>query len=85
MNYTVNCEKQHQIVYFQNYFNLENIINIIWYEFQKYLQPLKSPENAGLVDAATVDEIFYQVSTMFTSSIIFIHIINSCNSRIVIS
>ncbi|XP_054270541.1 rho guanine nucleotide exchange factor 17 isoform X2 [Macrosteles quadrilineatus] len=27
----------------------------------KYLQPLKSPENAGLVDAALVDEIFYQV------------------------
>lgn len=29
---------------------------------QKYLQPLKSPENAGLVDADLVDEIFYQVS-----------------------
>jgi hypothetical protein len=28
---------------------------------QKYLQPLKSPENAGLVDAAAVDAIFYQV------------------------
>nr|CAD7201088.1 unnamed protein product [Timema douglasi] len=26
----------------------------------KYLQPLKSPENAGLVDGALVDEIFYQ-------------------------
>jgi len=32
--------------------------------FQKYLQPLKSPENAGLVDAATVDEIFYQVNVI---------------------
>lgn len=32
------------------------------YAFQKYLQPLKSPENAGLVDSGTVDEIFYQVS-----------------------
>jgi len=28
---------------------------------QKYLQPLKSPENAGLVDAAAVDAMFYQV------------------------
>ncbi|KAF9813936.1 hypothetical protein SFRURICE_008091, partial [Spodoptera frugiperda] len=27
----------------------------------KYLQPLKSPENAGLLDAFLVDEIFYQV------------------------
>lgn len=30
-------------------------------QFQKYLQPLKSPENAGLLDAFLVDEIFYQV------------------------
>jgi hypothetical protein len=29
---------------------------------QKYLQPLKSPENAGLVDAAVVDAMFYQVT-----------------------
>lgn len=28
---------------------------------QKYLQALKSSENAGLIDATTVDEIFYQV------------------------
>ncbi|KAI5644836.1 rhoGEF domain-containing protein [Phthorimaea operculella] len=28
---------------------------------KKYLQPLKSPENAGLLDAFLVDEIFYQV------------------------
>lgn len=32
--------------------------------FQKYLQPLKSPENAGLVDVGLVDEIFYQVSIL---------------------
>lgn len=43
--------------------------------FQKYLQPLKSPENAGLVDAALVDEIFYQVRSNgleFIVSFIFI-------------
>ncbi|RVE47028.1 hypothetical protein evm_008310 [Chilo suppressalis] len=28
---------------------------------KKYLQPLKSPENAGLLDSFLVDEIFYQV------------------------
>lgn len=28
---------------------------------QKYHQPLKSPDNAGLLDAFLVDEIFYQV------------------------
>lgn len=28
---------------------------------QKYLQPLKSPENSGLVDISVVDEIFYQI------------------------
>ncbi|XP_022113896.2 rho guanine nucleotide exchange factor 17 isoform X2 [Pieris rapae] len=28
---------------------------------KKYLHPLKSPENAGLLDAFVVDEIFYQV------------------------
>uniref|UniRef100_A0A1B6E9V0 DH domain-containing protein n=1 Tax=Clastoptera arizonana TaxID=38151 RepID=A0A1B6E9V0_9HEMI len=32
----------------------------------KYLQPLKSPENAGLVDVSLVDEIFYQVPTILT-------------------
>jgi hypothetical protein len=35
---------------------------IALFVFQKYLQPLKSPENAGLVDAAVVDAIFYQVT-----------------------
>lgn len=29
---------------------------------QKYLQPLKSSENAGLVDSAVVDAMFYQVT-----------------------
>lgn len=28
---------------------------------QKYLEPLKSPENANLLDATLVDEIFYQI------------------------
>ena len=31
---------------------------------QKYLQPLKSPECSGLVEAPLVDEIFYQVSRL---------------------
>ncbi|XP_065165662.1 rho guanine nucleotide exchange factor 17 isoform X2 [Atheta coriaria] len=30
----------------------------------KYLEPLKSPENAGLLDAALVDEIFYQIPAL---------------------
>ncbi|XP_018047737.1 PREDICTED: rho guanine nucleotide exchange factor 17 isoform X1 [Atta colombica] len=38
----------------------------------KYLQPLKSPENAGLVDAATVDEIFYQVPALLSHHEIFL-------------
>ncbi|XP_046817652.1 uncharacterized protein LOC124423673 isoform X5 [Vespa crabro] len=38
----------------------------------KYLQPLKSPENAGLVDAATVDEIFYQVPAILSHHEIFL-------------
>ncbi|KAJ8943415.1 hypothetical protein NQ318_020666 [Aromia moschata] len=29
--------------------------------FQKYLEPLKTPENASLLDANLVDEIFYQI------------------------
>ncbi|XP_018314113.1 rho guanine nucleotide exchange factor 17 isoform X3 [Mycetomoellerius zeteki] len=38
----------------------------------KYLQPLKSPENAGLVDAATVDEIFYQIPALLSHHEIFL-------------
>ncbi|XP_076280703.1 rho guanine nucleotide exchange factor 17 isoform X2 [Lasioglossum baleicum] len=38
----------------------------------KYLQPLKSSENAGLVDAATVDEIFYQVPSILNHHEVFL-------------
>ncbi|KAK2584580.1 hypothetical protein KPH14_006945 [Odynerus spinipes] len=38
----------------------------------KYLQPLKSPENAGLVDAATVDEIFYQIPAILSHHEVFL-------------
>ncbi|PSN51853.1 hypothetical protein C0J52_04735 [Blattella germanica] len=38
----------------------------------KYLQPLKSPENAGLVDAALVDEIFYQVPAILAHHEVFL-------------
>ncbi|KAK9305283.1 hypothetical protein QLX08_003640 [Tetragonisca angustula] len=38
----------------------------------KYLQPLKSPENAGLVDAATVDEIFYQIPSILNHHKVFL-------------
>ncbi|XP_018349067.1 PREDICTED: uncharacterized protein LOC108752611 isoform X3 [Trachymyrmex septentrionalis] len=38
----------------------------------KYLQPLKSSENAGLVDAATVDEIFYQIPALLSHHEIFL-------------
>ncbi|XP_043279981.1 uncharacterized protein [Venturia canescens] len=38
----------------------------------KYLQPLKSPETAGLVDAATVNEIFYQVPAILSHHEIFL-------------
>lgn len=50
----------------------------IWYALQKYLQPLKSPENAGLVDAGTVDEIFYQVKRSCHLNI------NFCSEKIVL-
>lgn len=36
-------------------------LSSVFFLLQKYLQPLKGSENAGLVDAALVDEIFYQV------------------------
>ncbi|XP_039288297.1 rho guanine nucleotide exchange factor 17 isoform X2 [Nilaparvata lugens] len=38
----------------------------------KYLQPLKSPENAGLVEAALVDEIFYQVPAILQHHELFL-------------
>ncbi|XP_043483895.1 rho guanine nucleotide exchange factor 17 isoform X2 [Leptopilina heterotoma] len=38
----------------------------------KYLQPLKSPENAGLVDSATVDEIFYQIPAILSHHEVFL-------------
>lgn len=40
--------------------------------FQKYLHPLKSPENVGLVDAALVDEIFYQVPAILALHEVFL-------------
>ncbi|XP_014213202.1 rho guanine nucleotide exchange factor 17 [Copidosoma floridanum] len=38
----------------------------------KYLQPLKSPENANLVDAAIVDEIFYQIPAILSHHKVFL-------------
>ncbi|XP_014488562.1 PREDICTED: rho guanine nucleotide exchange factor 17 isoform X2 [Dinoponera quadriceps] len=38
----------------------------------KYLQPLKSPENAGLVDSGTVDEIFYQIPAILGHHEVFL-------------
>ncbi|GFG38293.1 hypothetical protein Cfor_08933, partial [Coptotermes formosanus] len=38
----------------------------------KYLQPLKSPENAGLVDAAAVDAMFYQVPAILAHHEVFL-------------
>ncbi len=43
------------------FFNIYKILRFFCY-FQKYFQPLKSPENSGLIEGALVDEIFYQVS-----------------------
>ncbi|CAG9816492.1 unnamed protein product, partial [Phaedon cochleariae] len=34
-------------------------------KFQKYLEPLKTPENANLLDANLVDEIFYQIPFLY--------------------
>ncbi|XP_017768074.1 PREDICTED: rho guanine nucleotide exchange factor 17 isoform X2 [Nicrophorus vespilloides] len=31
----------------------------------KYLEPLKNPDNAGLLDVALVDEVFYQIPSLF--------------------
>ncbi|XP_048477910.1 rho guanine nucleotide exchange factor 17 isoform X3 [Plutella xylostella] len=39
---------------------------------KKYLQPLKSPENAALLDAFTVDEIFYQVPSILNVHQVFL-------------
>ncbi|KAL2727591.1 rho guanine nucleotide exchange factor 17-like isoform X9 [Vespula maculifrons] len=38
----------------------------------KYLDALKSPDNAGLVDAATVDEIFYQIPEILNHHEVFL-------------
>ncbi|XP_077301096.1 rho guanine nucleotide exchange factor 17-like [Arctopsyche grandis] len=38
----------------------------------KYLHPLKSPENVGLVDSALVDEIFYQVPAILALHEVFL-------------
>ncbi|KAL7295505.1 hypothetical protein TKK_0011150 [Trichogramma kaykai] len=38
----------------------------------KYLQPLKSPEYANLVDSNTVDEIFYQVPAILSHHEVFL-------------
>ncbi|CAH2095169.1 unnamed protein product [Euphydryas editha] len=39
---------------------------------KKYLQPLKSPENANLLDAFVVDEIFYQVPAILNVHQVFL-------------
>ncbi|KPJ13904.1 Rho guanine nucleotide exchange factor 17 [Papilio machaon] len=39
---------------------------------KKYLHPLKSPENAGLLDAFVVDEIFYQVPAILNVHQVFL-------------
>ncbi|XP_063832682.1 rho guanine nucleotide exchange factor 17-like [Ostrinia nubilalis] len=39
---------------------------------KKYLQPLKSPENAGLLDSFVVDEIFNQIPTIFNVHQVFL-------------
>lgn len=39
---------------------------------QKYLQPLKSPENAGLLDSFVVDEIFNQVPAILNVHQVFL-------------
>ncbi|XP_072933531.1 rho guanine nucleotide exchange factor 17 isoform X2 [Epargyreus clarus] len=39
---------------------------------KKYLQPLKSPENAGLLDTFVVDEIFYQVPAILNVHQVFL-------------
>ncbi|GBP22090.1 Rho guanine nucleotide exchange factor 17 [Eumeta japonica] len=39
---------------------------------EKYLQPLKYPENAGLLDAFLVDEIFYQVPEILNIHQVFL-------------
>lgn len=49
----------------------------IFNAFQKYLQPLKGPENAGLVDAGTVDEIFYQVGVIYKRDYFCIFVVKS--------
>ncbi|XP_021921500.1 rho guanine nucleotide exchange factor 17 isoform X2 [Zootermopsis nevadensis] len=38
----------------------------------KYLQPLKSPENAGLVDSAVVDAMFYQIPAILAHHEVFL-------------
>ncbi|CAH2235682.1 jg18052 [Pararge aegeria aegeria] len=39
---------------------------------KKYLHPLKSPENSGLLDAFVVDEIFYQVPAILNVHQVFL-------------
>lgn len=36
------------------------------FPFQKYLNPLRSPENSSTVDLSTVDEIFFMVPSILS-------------------
>lgn len=47
------------VAYFQNLIQLNVIINS-----QKYLNPLKLPENSGIIDSQIVDEIFFMVPSI---------------------
>ncbi|KAK4872091.1 hypothetical protein RN001_016215 [Aquatica leii] len=38
----------------------------------KYLEPLKSPENSGLLDATLVDEIFFQIPSLLSHHQVFL-------------
>lgn len=46
---------------------------------QKYLKPLKSPENAGIVDVQTVEEIFLMVPTILN---VHKHFLDELNRRL---
>lgn len=43
---------------------------------QKYCDPLKSPENAGIIDPLTVDDIFLKVPELYNLHQRFLHDLN---------
>ncbi|CAG9855071.1 unnamed protein product [Phyllotreta striolata] len=76
-------EANHQIqkdtrthVVFELYENEKYYVESLRIVVTKYLEPLKTPENAHLLDANLVDEIFYQIPFLYNHHQVFLTELN---------